>query len=117
MCIYCNLRLSAVNRHRRRLFGDAALSAYTTDPINGEVVAGTFATDWMAHRVDPTTIGLEEGAGGWQFQIAAAADWETSQAFMKKIVALTVDTRRWKVKKVEKPIGHSLIWKVKAEIQ
>lgn len=117
MCVYSNLRKAAINRHRKRLFGDASLIVYTTTPADGETAAGTFTKDWMAHRVDPTTIGLEEGAGGWQFQVIAPEDWETSQAFMKKIVALTVGTRRWKVKKVEKPIGESLVWKVKAEIQ
>lgn len=106
-----------MNRHRKRLFGDASLLVYTTTPIDGEVVAGTFAKDWFAHRVDRTTVGLEEQEGGWQFQVKAADDWAASQAFMLKGVALTVDGRRWKVKKVEKPIGESLVWKVKAEIQ
>lgn len=115
MCVYCNLRLAAVNRHRKRLFGNVPLVVYTTTPADGETEAATFTTDWMAHRVDLTTIGFEEGAGGWQFQVIAAEDWKTSQAFMQKIVAMTVATRRWTVTKIEEPIGHSLIWKVKAE--
>lgn len=115
MCVYCNLRKSAINRHRKRLFGNASLVVYTTTPTDGETAAETFLSDWMGHRVDRTTVGLEEGVGGWQFQVIAASDWATSQTFMKKIVALTVATRRWKVKKVEEPIGHSLVWKIKAE--
>lgn len=106
-----------MNRHRKRLFGDVSLVAYTTTPADGETAAGTFTTDWRGHRVDPTTTGIEEEAGSWQFEIIAAEDWATSQAFMNKIVALTVGTRRWRVKKIEKPAGHSLVWKVKAEIQ
>lgn len=111
-----NLRLVAVNRHRKRLFGESSLKVYTTTPEAGEVSAAEFPKDWFGQRLAGTTDGGTE-AGSWQFQIAAAADWPTSQTFMNSIVAVTIGTRRWKVKKVEKPIGTSFMWKVRAEIQ
>lgn len=117
MSILSNLRLSAVNRHRKRLFGDESLKVYTTTPGAGEAVAATFTTDWFGHRVDATTDAAGGEAGAWQFQTAAAATWETTETFMLKIVALTVGTRRWRVTKIENPIGVSLIWKIRAEIQ
>lgn len=104
-----------MNRHRKRLFGNASLVVYSTTPADGDTAEGTFTTDWFGHRVDPTTTGLEDAAGAWQFQVIAASDWATSEAFMKKITALTIGTRRWKVRKVEEPVGHSLVWKIKAE--
>lgn len=117
MCTFCNLQRAAINRHRKKLFGDSYLKVYSTTPADGEAVAGAFQVDWCGQRVVPTTTNAGAEAGAWQYQIWAKDDWETSQTFMLKIVALTVGTRRWKVKKVEKPIGHSLVWKIKAEIQ
>lgn len=119
MCTYCNLRNAALDRHRQRLFGDAAVVVYTTTPEVGEVAAGTFSEFWSAQRTQPLTDDGNRAseAGHWQFQIAAADDWQTSQVFMNSIVALTVSDRRWKVKKVEKPIGNSHVWKIRAEIQ
>ncbi len=112
-----SLRLAAVNRHRQRLFGDSSLKVYTTTPEAGETLAATFAKDWFAQRVWRTTDQGVKESGRWQFQIPAKEDWGKSQAFMLAIVALTVYDRRWKVTKIEKPIGTSLMWKVKAEIQ
>lgn len=113
-----NLKLAAMNRHRLRLFGDAALIVSTTTPETGETAAGTFAADWFGQRVTPTTSEFNpRDASEWQFQIAAAADWETSQAYMKKAVSVTIGTRRWKIVKVERPVGISLIWKLRAQEQ
>jgi hypothetical protein len=113
------LRLAALDRHRVRLFGDAALKVFTTTPADGEAEAGEFTKHWSAQRTQPLTDDANKGAeaGHWQFQIAAASDWETTQTFMNSIVAVKVGTRRWRVKKVEKPIGLSLVWKIRAEIQ
>lgn len=112
-----NLRLAAINRHRKRLFGDSSLKAYTTTPEAGETEAAAFAADWFGHRVEPTTESDGSSSGAWQFQVKADATWETSQAFMFSLAALTIGNRRWKVKKVEKPIGTSFVWKILAEIQ
>lgn len=113
-----NLKLAAMNRHRLRLFGDAALIVYTTTPEAGETAAGTFAANWFGQRVAPTTTEFNpRDASEWQFQIAAEADWETSQAFMKKAVSFAIGTRRWKIAKVERPIGISLVWKLRAQEQ
>lgn len=119
MSTLSNLRLAALNRHRVRLFGTSSLKAYTTTPELGEVLAAEFLIDWSGQRTQPITGDQQVRAdsGMWQFQIAAPADWTVSQAFMNSVVVLTVGTRRWKVKKVEKPIGESLVWKVRAEIQ
>lgn len=117
MCVYCNLRRSAINRHRKRIFGDESLKVYSTTPALGETLEATFAVDWSGQRTEPTTNAAGSESGAWQFHLWAPDDWETSQAFMLKIVALVVGVRRWKAKKVEKPIGNSKVWKIKAEIQ
>lgn len=115
-----NLRLAALDRHRERLFGeDAALKVFTTTPADGEVEAAEFTEHWSGQRTQPMTGDqqVRTESGLWQFQIKAENDWETSQAFMNSVVSLTVGTRRWRVKKVEKPVGVSLVWKIRAEIQ
>lgn len=116
MTVTNNLRLAAINRHRQRLFGSSSLTVYTMpSPTAGETLAGTFTTNWFAHRVWVTTDQGVKEASGWQFQIAAAADWATSQAFMKKATVVKVGSESWKVTKVEKPVGNSLVWKLKAQ--
>lgn len=117
MALVDDLRLAAMNRHRVRLFGSASLIVYEVTPDAGETAAATFAIDWCGQRIRPTTVEAAKDSGEWQFQIDAASDWQTSQAFMKRIVALTIATRRWKVTKVEEPIGVSLVWKVRAQVQ
>jgi len=117
MCVYCNLRLTAMNRHRIRTFGNDTLSVYTATPAAGETVAATFTQDWFGHRVEQTTANAAKEEGAWQFQIAAPDTWETSQQFMYAIGSLVIDNRRWKVKKVEAPVGESHVWKIKAEFQ
>lgn len=112
-----NVRLRAVNQHRKRTFGDRSLKVYTATPETGEVEAAEFEIDWFGHRVEKTTEGSSSQSGAWQFQISAAEDWATTQTFMKAIVALTIGDDRWKVTKVEKPIGRSLMWKVRAQMQ
>ncbi len=112
-----DLRIAAINRHRIELFGDSSLKGYTMTPEDGEEVAATYEKDWKAHRVRGTTDSAGVGTGAWQFQIVAEEDWETSQAVIKTFVALTVGSRRWKVTKVEEPIGNSLVWKLRAEVQ
>lgn len=99
-----DLRIAAVNRHRQRLFGDSSLKVYSTTPADGESEEHEFETDWRGSRLDDD--------GNWQFEIVAASDWASSQAFLKKVSVLTVGTRRWKVKKVKEPIGESLVWKL-----
>ena len=112
-----NLRLAAINRHRIRLFGDAALEVYVTTPATGDALAGEFEIDWRARRVESTTNDVAMDVGVWQFEVNAEEDWEASQSFMLRAAALKVGSRRWTVKKVEKPVGVSLVWKIKAVIQ
>lgn len=111
-----NLRLAAMNRHRIRLFGDQALSILGITPAAGDTVLGTFADDWLAQRVAATTDEQTERSE-WQFQAVANADWATSQAFMMKATGLSVGAQRWKIRKVEKPVGLSLVWKIRAQEQ
>jgi len=110
-----NLRLKAINRHRTRLFGNSSLTVHSMTPAGKSAAEGTFSTNWFAHRVWETTDQGVKEATAWQFQIVAAADWTTSQAFMKKAAVLDVGTESWKVVKVQKPVGNSLVWKVKAQ--
>jgi len=117
MCIYCGIRLSGINRHRRQQFGDLTLKLFETTPETGETEAAEFEADWRGFRTVSTTDGGLADAGAWQFELKAEDDWETSQAYMSRVVALKVGDRRWKTKKVEKPIGHTLFWRFKATIQ
>ena len=112
-----DLRRAAINRHRIQLFGDSSLKGYTITPADGEVEAVEYAEDWKAHRISSSTDLIGSESVAWQFQIVADEDWETSQLIIKQFVALTVGTRRWKVTKVQEPIGVSLVWKLRAEIQ
>ena len=66
---------------------------------------------------DAATGANQNESGAWKFQIAAPNDWQKRQTDFLKAVALTIGDRRWKMKKVEKPIGNSKVWKIKAEIQ
>jgi len=117
-----NLRVAAMNRHRKRVFGDAELTIFETSPVDGETSLDDVSTDWFGHRVNRSTDGvLVNAASEWQFQVVAADDWESSQADYLKATVLTVGsgdvTRRWKVTKVEKPLPGSLVWKFKAQEQ
>ena len=112
------IRLRAMNERRKLLFGSSSLTVFGVTPSAGEALTGTFTVDWFAHRVWATTnSNVREATSSWQFQIAAASTWSTTQTFMLSIVALVVGSRRWKVIKVEKPVGNSLVWKVKAQEQ
>lgn len=114
-----NLRTSAADRHRKRLFGDSSLKIFTTTPADGETEAAEFAAGWRGQRIAPMTDDASRTAphGAWQFEIQAVEEWESEQAFMNAAVSLTVGDRRWRIKKVEKPVGVSLVWKVRAELQ
>lgn len=113
-----DLRIAALNRHRKRLFGDSSLKVYSITPADGETVAGTFDKDWSGQRLKGTTTGfVDEATGAWQFQVVAKANWAATQAFMRSIVALTIGTRRWKITRIEEPIGESLVWKIRAEVE
>lgn len=101
-----DLRTAGVNRHRERLFGSSSLKVYSTTPEDGESEEHEFTADWRGSRLDDD--------GNWQFEIVAAADWTSSQAYLKKVSVCTVGSRRWKVKKVKEPIGESLVWKLQA---
>jgi hypothetical protein len=95
------------------------LKLFSTTPADGETLEAEFTKDWFAHRVlELTGLGSKTAdAGAWQFQIAAPADWKTSQSFMNRIVVVKVGDERWKITKHEKPIGRSLMWKLKAQMQ
>lgn len=115
------VRLRQINLRRTRLFGSSSLKIYSNTPAAGETLEATFAKDWFAHRVvDTTGMGTKSAdATSWQFQVIADAAWKVSQAFMKKATVLGVGEgtyeEKWKVTKVEKPVGNSLVWKVKAQ--
>lgn len=114
-----NLMAAALDRHRRRTFGDKTLKIFTATPEAGETLAAEFATGWTARRIIPlTTPGTRgTGAGFLQFQIVAEQDWAVSQNFMASAVSVAVGDRRWRISKIEKPLGLSLIWKLRAESQ
>src|SRR4051794_29889672 len=112
------LLTDAFDRHRIRQFGDSSLKVYGITPADGESETGSFEAAWKGHRVADYTSGVRSyDSGAWQFQIVAATDWRTSQDFMLAIVALKViyangSQERWKITKVEKPIGSSGVWKI-----
>ena len=111
-----NLFLKAMNRLRRQWFGDDSMKLFEITPETGETEMVSLAEDWCGRRVESETDSASDGTF-WQFQIAAESNWETSQAFMNRLVAIKIGTRRFKVPKVQKPFGKSLVWKLKAEIQ
>lgn len=110
------LFLAALNRLRIQLFGTDSLKIFGMTPETGETETANLPADWSGRRVESSTDS-EKDSGFWQFQIAASDDWQTSQAFLLAAVALKIGDRRWKVKKVEKPVGNSRVWKIRAEIQ
>jgi hypothetical protein len=114
-----DLLTQAFDRHRLRTFGDSSLTLLKNTPAAGETTNGTpFAAGWKGRRVADITAGVRTyESGQWQFQIIAAVDWVTSQAFMFASVALTVGTERWKITKVQKPIGIIPVWKIRCEIE
>ncbi len=110
------LFLKSLNRLRRQTFGDETLTLFETTPETGETEIAEFAEDWSGKRkVSVTDSGAESEY--WQIQIAAADDWETSQAYMNRAVSLKIGDRRFAVKKLEKPIGNARVWKMRAEVQ
>lgn len=118
MTLTRDLLADAFDRHRERTFGESSLKVYRTTPEDGETVAGTFECGWKGFRVRPTTTGFAEpDSGAWQFQIIAETDWATSQAFLLEAVSLTIDAQRWKVTKLEKPVGVIPVWKIRGQIQ
>lgn len=108
--------IKTINRLRVQLFGADSLKIFGITPETGETQLAELFENWCGRRVDSPTDSDKESSS-WQFKIIAADDWQTSQAFMLKIVSFTIGGRRWKFKKVQKPIGNSRVWKMKAEIQ
>jgi hypothetical protein len=112
------VKREAIQRHRRAAFGELSLKLFETTPETGETEVAELTVDWCGSRTQSTTDGANQvDAGTWEFEIWATDDWQTSQAFMQRIVALKIGDRRWKVKKVEKPIGETKYWRVMATIQ
>ena len=111
-----NIFIKTLNRLRVRLFGNDSLKIFGITPETGETQIAELIENWSGRRVSSATDS-EKDCGSWQFQIAAADDWQTSQAFMLKVVAVVIGTRRWKVKKIEKPLGNAKVWKLRGEIQ
>lgn len=112
-----NLFIKALNRLRKQLFGDDPMQLFEKTPETGETLMMTLAEDWSGRRVESAADAQDNGEGFWQFQIVAANDWKTSQAYMNRAVSFKIGGRRWKVNKVEKPVGKSWVWKIKAEVQ
>lgn len=115
---YRNQIISGLERLRKQFFpDDEALKLLKVTPEAGETEIAQITGGWGVQRI-ATTIGTGAAeSGSWQFQIAAAEDWPTSQAYMQLAIALRVGSRRWKVKKIEAPAGIAMVWKIKAEIQ
>lgn len=110
-----NLRLAAMNRHRKQLFGeDAELTIFETSPADGETSLEVVTADWFAHRVWATTAaGVREATSSWQFQVAG----DSAESDRMKATVLSVGDRRWKITKVEQPLPGSAVWKFKAQEQ
>lgn len=111
-----NIFLKTLNRLRQRLFGNDSMKIFGITPETGETQIAELFENWSGRRVDSTTDSDKDG-GSWQFKVAADDDWQTSQAFMLRIVSFKIGDRRWKSSKVQKPIGNAKVWKIKAEIQ
>jgi hypothetical protein len=112
------LLIDAFDRHWARLFGTGSLKVYGMTPADGETEIGEFTSGVKAHRQVDTTTGVAEAdSGAWQFQVIASDYWATSEVFMLGAVALTVGSQRWKINKVQKPIGVIPVWKIRAEMQ
>lgn len=110
---YQNLTIAALDRLRVQQFGTDALKVFGMTPETGETELAEFTVNWGGHRVVATTESGTSETGAWQFQVKAEGD----PAFMTKATSLKIGARRWKVKKVEAPMGNSLVWKIKAEVQ
>ncbi len=110
------LFIAAVNRLRIQLFDTDSLKFFGIVPETGETEIAMLAENWTGREVESTTDSNAESSF-WQFQIIADDDWQTTQAFMLKMVSFKIGIRRWKIKKVKKPMGNSKVWKIKAEIQ
>lgn len=111
------LRVRQFTARRKFLFGDSSLKVYGTTPADGETLLNEFTDEWgFGRRVWRTTDeGLREGTSAWQFQVVAADDWTVSEAFMLTATVIVIDDRRFVIRKVEKPVGNSLAWKIKAQ--
>jgi hypothetical protein len=114
---YQNLTLAALDRLRAQQFGSDPLKVFGMTPETGETELAEFTVNWGGHRVVATTESGTSETGAWQFQVKAVEDWPATQTFMSKAISLRVGMRRWKVRKVEAPVGNSLVWKIKAEVQ
>jgi len=110
---YQNLTIAALDRLRVQQFGSDTLKLFGITPETGETLLAEFTVNWGGQRVVATTESGTNETGAWQFQVKAEGD----QAFILKAVVLKIGARRWKVKKVEAPMGNSLLWKIKAEVQ
>lgn len=111
-----HLIVEAFRRHREQTFGSAPLEILHSTPESGETVAGSIGDGWMGQRArsitSPQSTSAESGL--WQFQII---DSGATPALLTNAVALIAGGRRFKIKKVEKPIGAIGTWKLRAEIQ
>lgn len=120
MCYQCDIKRSAMDRHRQAEFGELTLTLFVNSPEAGETEAAEFTTDWCGSKTRSTTSGTLQGdqnAGAWEFEIWADDSWNINQAFMKRIVALKIDNRRWRVKKVEEPFANHKYWRLMATVQ
>jgi hypothetical protein len=114
---YRNLTTGALDRLRIQIFGDESLKLFQITPETGEAEVAELTQNWGGRRLVATTEAGRAEAGAWQFQVKANDDWQTSQTYMSQVVSLRIGGRRWKVKKIETPVGNVRVWKIKAEIQ
>lgn len=116
MAALSDLIIHAFRRHREQTFGTAPLDVLHSTPESGESVAGSISEGWMGQRARSITSPQSTSAetGLWQFQIIESG---STAALLTNAVAIIAGGRRFKIKKVEKPVGAIRTWKLRAEIQ
>jgi hypothetical protein len=101
-----------LNTERRLTFGEsAALTLFSMTP-EGEIELGAISDGWGGRRLTATAAGQAE-AGEWTFRVCAAD--ALAEAAMRKAATLTVGGVKWKVRKVERPVGPVGTWAFRAE--
>lgn len=119
--MYAEIRDTAIDQHRTRMFGDdVELKLYSTSPSDGDVELISLAAGWRAYRVWETTDIHSRQSGSWQIEISQAAI-DAAQGDepidMMRVTVGIIDGKRYRLTKVEEPIGESRCWRFRAERQ
>ena len=102
-----------LNAERVLTFGVGATLTLSEMRPAGETALGVIADGWGGHRLSETAAGQAE-AGSWTFRICTADALEAAD--MKRAATLTVGAQKWKIRKVEQPIGPVGTWAIRAEM-